>query len=321
MAGLASFVRAMIAAGLAACLAFPAQAEGFDQPADEVLRQQYALPQSQFAQIAGETVHFVDEGEGPAIVLIHGSYASLRQWDYWAQRLSAEFRVVRFDLSPAGLSGPHPDNAYSIDQRIAAIDALADLLGLGRFTIVGTSSSGTPTAAYAALRPERVNGVVLSNIAVGPLEVDYSHLPPALLAAVEDDRTHPAYHLPEYWRQIMLLNVVDREAVTDELVMRWTYLNNRPLGIPGLTQAVVAGVSALRTPEDLAAITAPTLLLWSQEDHETQLAREGINALTALTVEDRTLIALGNCGHMFLLDCPARSLDAALPFLRRVSGQ
>ena len=301
--------------------ALPAQADqpAFRQPDEATLRQLYALPRSQFATIAGETIHYVDEGTGPAIILVHGSFASLRQWDFWAEQLAREFRVIRFDLSPSGLSGPHPANSYSIEQRIATIDGLADLLGVERFTIIGASSSGTPVAAYAALRPDRVRAVVLSNIAVGRLEVDYSNLPPELAAAVAEDRTHPGYHLPEYWRQILLFNVENRGVVSDALALEWTHLNNRPLAVAGVGQAVAAGVSALRTPADLAAIIAPTLLLWSAQDHETRLEREGLNALTALGAEDRTLLALGGCGHMLVLDCPQRSLDAALPFLRRVS--
>jgi len=317
---MSAFWQRPLAAALLTLVCLPAHAQQ-PRPDEAEMRAQYALPGSQFAELAGEMVHFVDEGEGPVILLVHGSFASLRQWDFWAERLTREFRVVRFDLSPSGLSGPHPGNAYSLEQRVATIDALANHLGIERFSIVGASSSGTPVAAYAALRPERVQAVVLSNIAVGRLDMDYSALPAELLAAVADDRTHPAYHLPEYWRQILLLNVEDDSVVTPALVQEWTDLNNRPLGIEGLGQAVAAGLSALRTPGDLAAITAPTMLLWSAEDHETKLDREGLNALAALGVADKSLVALGGCGHMLVLDCPARSLEAALPFLRRVNGR
>jgi pimeloyl-ACP methyl ester carboxylesterase len=150
--------------------------------------------------------------------------------------------------------------------------------------------------------------------------VDYASLPPELVAALAEDRTHPGYHLPEYWRQILLFNVENKGVVNDALALEWTHLNNRPLAIAGIGPAVAAGLSALRTPADLAAITAPVLLLWSAQDHETRLEREGLNALAALGSTDRTLVALGGCGHMLVLDCPQRSLDAALPFLRRVNG-
>lgn len=317
--------RAILAGSLAslAGMAPTAQADetpsAHIQPSDAQLRARHALPQSQFETIAGETIHFADEGQGPAIVLLHGSFASLRQWDFWAERLSREFRVIRFDLSPAGLSGPHPAGLYSIEQRVATIDALADRLGVDRFVIVGTSSSGTPAAAYAALRPDRVTGVVLSNIALGPLQLDYDAFPPAMKAALAEDRTHPTYHLPEFWRQILLHNVEHDERLSEDLVLRWTELNNRHLADPEVGRAAAAALDFARTPGDLAAITAPTLLLWSQEDHEVPLSREGVAAFDALTVEDRELVAIGGCGHMIALDCPERSYRAVLPFLRRVT--
>ena len=316
--------RLILLSCLMACMAAtgsPSQAEPPKLQIDAELRSLHVLPDSQFAEIGGETIHFVDEGVGASILLVHGSFASLRQWDYWAERLSEEFRVVRFDLSPLGLSGPHPENAYSVEDRIALIDGLMDRLGIGKFTIVGTSSSGVPVTAYAAARPDRLNGVVLSNIAIGKLTIDYSSLPPALLAAVKEDLTHPGYHKPDYWRQILLHNVENDSVVTEAIVDRWTALNNRAKLAPDAVEALIAASSALRTPDDLAKISVPTLLLWSQNDHETTLKDSGLQALDMLTVADRTLIAIGGCGHMMPLDCPDQSLDAALPFLRRVKAE
>ena len=156
--------RLILLSCLMACMAAtgsPSQAEPPKLQIDAELRSLHVLPDSQFAEIGGETIHFVDEGVGASILLVHGSFASLRQWDYWAERLSEEFRVVRFDLSPLGLSGPHPENAYSVEDRIALIDGLMDRLGIGKFTIVGTSSSGVPVTAYAAARPDRLMIVLL----------------------------------------------------------------------------------------------------------------------------------------------------------------
>ena len=58
-------------AGIALAAATPAQADMTPPfPTDEVLRDRYALPASRFVTIAGETVHFADEGKGPAILLL-----------------------------------------------------------------------------------------------------------------------------------------------------------------------------------------------------------------------------------------------------------
>lgn len=290
-------------------------------PDDATLRSRYALPSSQFAEIDGETVHYVAQGKGPAILLLHGSFASLRQWDDWAEKLSRHYRVVRYDQSPAGLSGPSPSNDYSIDHRIRVIDGLMDKLRIQRFVIVATSSAGLPGAAYAAARPQRIRAVVLNNIAAGPLKFDPNRGSPALKAAVAQDMQHPGWHSQEFWRQVMLANVVDTARITPALVRQWTDLNNRMLRDPAIGKAAAASSSFARTPGDLGRITAPTLLLWGAQDHETPADHDGRQALQLLASTDKSLDVVENCGHMMPLDCPDRALGRVMPFLKRVTGR
>lgn len=314
---------ASLTAGLLASATWPAAAppalaaDGATIPADAELRARYALPQSRFIDIAGEPLHYTDEGRGPTILLLHGSYASLRQWDEWAKVLKRHYRVIRIDQSPAGLSGPSAD--YSLRHKFSVIDALMDRLGVKRFVMVGTSSSGLPAAAYAAARPERITGVVLANIAVGRPNIDFATMPDALKAAVTADAKHPTWHSTEFWRQILLHNITDKSRVTPELAQRWTDLNNRFLHDPSIGKAAVAEYDFSRTPGDLRKITAPVLLLWGADDHESSVEDHGIPALRAIASEDKALEVLPACGHMLPLDCPARALERVLPFLKRVA--
>ena len=70
--------------------------------------------------IGEQQLHYVDEGTGPAVVLVHGSYASLRQWQAWADALKGSYRVIRFDRPGMGLSGPSPDARYDGDAEARA---------------------------------------------------------------------------------------------------------------------------------------------------------------------------------------------------------
>lgn len=314
----------LAALALGMTTASPAQAPDPDAafPDDAQMRQRHALPNSQFATIAGEPVHYVDEGKGPAILLLHGSYASLRQWDDWARELSKHYRVVRYDQSPAGLSGPSPANDYTLDHRMAVIDGLMDKLRIDRFVIIGTSSAGVPTTAYAATRPARIMGMVAINIAIARFPFDLSTMPKALQEAATEDRTHPAFHRPNFWRQILLANVEDKSRVTPELVRQWTDLNHRAMRDPEVGKTAYAQMTPFsRSAEDLPKIAAPTLILWGRNDHETPLDTHGIPAFAASTAKDKTLELVPDCGHMVPLDCPARALERTLPFLKRVTGR
>lgn len=286
------------------------------------LRQRYTLPASRFATVAGEEVHYADEGKGPAILLLHGSFASLRQLDDWARILAKHYRVVRYDQSPGGLSGFNPAGNYSTEQRIAVIDGLMDRLGIDRFVLLGTSSSGVLATAYAAARPARLQGLILANIATADFRIDYAALPKALQEAAAEDRTHPTFHRPEFWRQILLANITDQSRVTPALVTQWTELNDRAIRDPETVRAIRATrFSFAQSGEDLKHIATPTLFLWGGDEHETPLATHGVPGFAMSIATDKTLELVPGCNHMMPLDCPARSAERILPFLRRVWGR
>ncbi len=171
--------RSLVAVALLALAVFVAAARnGWMQPADDELRARYGLPNSHDIMVGAQKLHYVDEGSGPVIVLVHGSYASLRQWQAWVDVLKANYRVIRFDRPGMGLSGPNPDSRYDGDAEAALIGKFADQLKLARFTLVGTSSSGEGVAHFAAQHPERLQGLILANIAAGPIKMNTSHLTP-----------------------------------------------------------------------------------------------------------------------------------------------
>ena len=97
---------------------------GWLTPSEAALRARYELPESQYASVDGQTVHFTDQGEGPAVVLVHGSYGSLRNWNEWAEALVPGYRVIRF--GPAGTVGPAPDGRTGRGTGASVIDALTE---------------------------------------------------------------------------------------------------------------------------------------------------------------------------------------------------
>jgi|GEM_PF-4441345 len=130
----------------------------------EELKTRQSLPRSRFVEVAGTVVHVVDEGAGPAVVMLHGNVNSLRLWDPWAARLAARgYRVLRFDMPPYGLSGPSRSGRYGSDLTYRILRALLDDLGIGEAVLVGAANGGPPAAWYAANHPRRARGLVLVN--------------------------------------------------------------------------------------------------------------------------------------------------------------
>jgi pimeloyl-ACP methyl ester carboxylesterase len=136
------------------------------------LREKYSLPNSRYLQADGMDLHYVDEGSGSAIVLLHASYQSLRTWDQLAERLRPNYRVVRVDFPNAGLSADNkpvpPEKFNMMDRYQDAVGYLVDRLGIDRFTLVATSSGGAAGFRYARNHPDQVERLILINTAGMP---------------------------------------------------------------------------------------------------------------------------------------------------------
>jgi pimeloyl-ACP methyl ester carboxylesterase len=78
------------------------------------LNAKYAHPCTVYREVAGVNLRVCDTGakDAPAVILLHGFGSSLETWEPWAEVLSAEHRVVRFDFPGSGLSGLDPDADY-----------------------------------------------------------------------------------------------------------------------------------------------------------------------------------------------------------------
>ncbi len=145
-----------------------------DKPVSE-LTTRWAQPPSTFINIDGMQVHIRDEGPANAahtIVLIHGTGASLHTWDGWSHTLSEHYRVIRFDLPAFGLTGPEPDNNYTIERYVDVVIKVLDALNVERATLAGNSLGGYIAWATAVLYEERVSKLILIDASGYPYEAE-----------------------------------------------------------------------------------------------------------------------------------------------------
>ncbi len=286
-------------------------------PSEAELRAKYMLATSKMIEIDGAPIHYADEGQGEVIVLVHGTFGSLRMWEPWVTALKDRYRIVRFDRPPYGLSGPDPKDRYGLEREVAIIEGLVAKLGLEKFYLGATSSGGMSVTPYAAKHPEQIKGLVLANIAVKPAPID----PNRNTWFVRQSRKVAAmlngWHPKAEWVDVLKRNIVAHEKVTDALVTEYTELNNRPASY---LASQAPRPPAPRTVEDLGKITAPTLILWSEDDSERPPHPDTDDAMAALAAEDKTVVIIPRCEHMMPLDCGPESAAAAKAFFDRVSA-
>jgi pimeloyl-ACP methyl ester carboxylesterase len=283
----------------------------------EELRRQYGLPQSRYVDVAGVTVHYTDEGSGPALLLVHGSFGSLRTWDELVPVLASRYRVIRYDQPPGGLSGPvGPDFRLTSEQFLREFLAR---LAVQKVAIAGTSSGGIIAYRYAATFPDDVTALVLTNI------------PPS--APVDNagarGRTTPFEQLSSVvcgryanpwsrtcWRDFLGSMFVRDERVTDALVTQYYDLNRHP-GARQFTSMTAIMKDDAKVRDFLARVRAPTLLVWTREDPvlPPKTAQTLASRLTATRTET---VWLENVSHYPPLEAPQEVAAAASEFLARV---
>lgn len=102
---------------------------------------------------SGSSIAFADDGDGPAIVFVHGLGDDHSAWDPIVAPLVSRRRCVRLDIRAHGASGPAP--TYETFELSYDIDAVVDELGLEMPFVVGHSLGGFMVTTYAARREVR----------------------------------------------------------------------------------------------------------------------------------------------------------------------
>lgn len=278
-----------------------------------VLEARYAGPPSQFLTVAGLRLHLRDTGPpgpggAPAVVLLHGFGDSLLGWEPWALSLEKQFRVIRIDLPGSALTGPDPTGDYSDERAVQILLALMDRLGLARASFIGHSMGGRIAWRFAADQPQRVDRLVL--------------LAPDGFASPGFEYGKPAdfgpavglmrYVLPRVAVRMSLKpGYADPSLITDETVDRLWQLTLAPGVRSALLDRLRSWVPRDPTPY-LARITAPTLLLWGEQDAMIPVT----NAQDYLrTIKNARLVTLPGVGHLPHQEAPAAALPAVRDFL------
>ena len=114
-------------------------------------------------RVNGVELHYLDEGSGPPLILIHGGLGDYREWGAQMARFSARNRVIAYSRRynyPNHNEPISPNHSAIIEAEDLA--ALIDLLKLERVDIVGYSYGAFTALCYATRHPERVRNLVLA---------------------------------------------------------------------------------------------------------------------------------------------------------------
>jgi pimeloyl-ACP methyl ester carboxylesterase len=236
---------------------------------------------------------FVDEGQGEVLLLLHGLFGALSNWEGVVTRFSKKFRVVipmlpiyDMPIREAGLEG-----LRKFVEDFVALKKLNDMI------IMGNSLGGHVALVYTLKNPEKVKKLILTGSS----------------GLFEDSMggSYPKRGNYQYIKERVAYTFYNPEVASKELVDEVFETTN---SIPKCMRIVAIAKSAQRhnMANDIPNITAPTLLVWGLNDTITPpMVAHEFNRL----IPNSTLRFIDKCCHAPMMEHPEKFNELVENFL------
>jgi len=283
----------------------------------EKLKLKYATGASSFMPLMGMQVHYRSEGN-PAdslpLVLIHGTSSSLHTWDSLVKILTATThkRIIRMDLPAFGLTGPNPENKYPSAYYTLFIDSFLQALHINKCILGGNSLGGAIAWQYAVAHPDKVSQLVLIDAAGYPIKNEKGSLG-FKIASMPIINNLLLVVTPKSLVKKSLETVFYEPAlVTEAIVTRYHEMllsaGNRRAALSLFQNRAVQDATTIKT------ITAPTLILWGDQDQLISVA----NAYSfQKDLKNNSIVILKNVGHIPMEEAPNAVAEAITGFIKK----
>lgn len=225
---------------------------------------------------------YIDEGEGPVLLLLHGLFGALSNWIRVVDHFKKNFRVI-IPLMPIYTS---PLISTNVSHMAEFIDNFVQFKKLDQLTLVGNSLGGHVALIYVLKHSEKVQFMVLTGS---------SGLYENAMGG-----TYPKREDYNFIKNRVELTFYDPKTATKELVDEvYGIINNKTK----LIRILALAKSAIRhnMSKELQNIKVPTSLIWGNND--TITPREVAEEFHRL-IPNSDLFLIDKCGHAPMMEHP-----------------
>lgn len=266
------------------------------------------LFESRFVTIDGHAVHYVDEGAGPTLLLLHGNPTWSFVYRDTIRALRNEFRCIAIDYPGFGLSSPAPGYRYLPEEHAGVVAAFADTLALSGVTLVAHDWGGPIGLAVVEQRPAVFDGLVLANTWAWPIDALPVQLASRLLGGPLGRLLIGQFNL--FVNAMIPAGHRLRKPTDDEMAhYRNALTAERRQASAVLPRAITGSRAFLADVESgLPALTAlPTLIVWG--DSDIAFGNKELRRWEQMFTDHDTVIIEG-AGHFVQSDAPERFATA-----------
>jgi pimeloyl-ACP methyl ester carboxylesterase len=254
---------------------------------------EHARRPGRIVDVDGVGMHYVEEGSGPTVLLIHGFGGHTYSFRHTIPSLSADHQAVALDLQGFGYSERPEEGDYSLTEQARLVTRFMERLGIERAVVIGHSMGGGVAMRVATTWPDRVEKLVL--VASVPGEgfptVSGRTLPLAKLILPLLTRLAAS--------RLLSATVLDPSSVTAET--REAYL--APLRIRGSMDGLYQMLrdNSRLGPVDHERIRQPTLILGGAGDRV--ISHRALERLRE-RLPHAVLVTVEGAGHLLLEERP-----------------
>jgi pimeloyl-ACP methyl ester carboxylesterase len=249
----------------------------------------------------GLTMTYVEAGDpaGPPTILLHGYTDNSRSWSLLAPLLS-DRRLIMLDLRGHGGTAA-PACCYGPDSLAHDVAQAMEALGIAKADVIGHSMGSTTAATLAAWHPEKVGKLVLISTAIEMPAAATDWLWANVPGLPETIDPNGEFMMAWYWNPNPVpADFIDRERAESAATSRNAWLG------------VLQGLTAMDLGKVAPKITAPTLILWGDQDSFFDAAsQEAVRA----AYPKAQYQAFAGYGHNMFWEVPDQVAAAIQPFL------
>ncbi len=268
------------------------------------------LPEHRYAVCAnGHRVHYIDCGEGPVVVWLHGSGPGASGHSNfkgnYAKIAARGYRCIVLDIVGFGFSDKPENETYTLDFFVECAAQTLDAIGVERCAVVGNSLGGAIAIGLALARPALVEKLVL--MAPGGLSSmdEYGQMPGMQKMFQVYGSGEPVTH--EVMKELFAFGLMhDPRYATDELV------SERMQIMQLMNGQVMSSMQIPELGERLTELDCPVLGFWGL--NERMMPASGIDNFTKHCRQLR-LVLVSECGHWVMVEHEAMFNRLTLDFL------
>ena len=260
----------------------------------------------------GIRTNYLEAGDGPPLVLIHGSgpgVTAFANWNAVLPTLAKDFHVYAPDMVGFGYTDvPETVSDFTLEFWVNHIIGFLDALGIETASFIGNSFGGGLSVAVASRHPGRVKRLVL----MGSAGLQFT-LTPGLEAVwgYEPSLSN--------MRKLMETFAFNPALVTDVIAQSRHVASTRPGAHEAYSRLFPEPrqpkLDRLATPEaDIRNINAPTLIIHGRED---VIVPVDVAYRFMALLPHAELHVFGGCGHWTQIERKDRFLEVVTPFLSR----